>query len=198
MNRFGGFNKQGKDAVIMKSMTVGIGLLAGCLWAAAHGAGEAAHDGDQAGAAKTAPAPEKAITLQTTCPAMGGAINKNLYVDHDGKRVYICCKGCEAPLKKDPAKYIKQLEDAGVTVATLQTTCPVLGGAMDKTLYVDHAGKRIYVCCKECIAKVKADPAKFITSMEAAGVALDAAPKNPAEKTADPKSEAKGHEEHQH
>lgn len=60
----------------------------------------------------TAPVPQK----QTTCPVMGGKINKNLFVDHDGKRVYICCKGCLPELKKDPAKYISQLEAKGVTL----------------------------------------------------------------------------------
>jgi len=40
-----------------------------------------------------------------------------------------------------------------------QTTCPVMkGGKINKKLYVDHNGKRIYVCCKVCINKVKADP----------------------------------------
>ncbi len=127
---------------------------------------------------------------------MGGAIDRNQYVDHDGKRVYLCCKGCEAPLKKDPATYIKKLEDAGVTVATLQTQCPVMGGAIDKTLYVDHGGKRIYVCCQGCIAEVRKDPAKFITSMEKAGVALHAAGK--ADKAVEAKKPAAGHEGHRH
>lgn len=124
-------------------------------------------------APKAASAPEKKIKLQTTCPVMGGAIDRNTYVDSDGKRIYMCCKGCSAALKKEPAKYIKKLEDEGITVAKLQTTCPVKGGAINKSLYVDHDGKRIYVCCNECIAEVQKDPAKYVKSMEEAGVALD-------------------------
>lgn len=53
---------------------------------------------------------------QTTCPVMGGAVNTNLYVDADGKRVYFCCKGCPEEFKKDPAKYISKLEKEGVTL----------------------------------------------------------------------------------
>ena len=57
------------------------------------------------------------VTLpQTTCPVMGGKINKKSFLDHKGKRIYICCAGCLAPLKKDPAKYIKKMEDAGITL----------------------------------------------------------------------------------
>ncbi|MCX7010893.1 MAG: hypothetical protein NTY53_27245 [Kiritimatiellaeota bacterium] len=51
---------------------------------------------------------------QTVCPVMGGKINTNLFVDAEGKRVYICCPGCLGDLKADPAKYIKKLEAQGV------------------------------------------------------------------------------------
>ena len=60
---------------------------------------------------------EKEVKVQTTCPVMGGKINSKLFVDTDGKRIYVCCPGCVAAIKKDPAKYIKKLEDGGVTVA---------------------------------------------------------------------------------
>jgi len=59
---------------------------------------------------------KKELKEQTTCPVMGGKIVKEQFVDHEGKRIYICCAGCRAPLKKDPAKYIKQLEDEGITL----------------------------------------------------------------------------------
>ena len=51
---------------------------------------------------------------QTICPVMGGKINKSLFVDHEGHRVYFCCEGCIDPFKKDPAKYVKDLLAAGV------------------------------------------------------------------------------------
>jgi YHS domain-containing protein len=53
---------------------------------------------------------------QTVCPVMGGKVNKTLFVDYDGKRVYTCCPGCLPDLKQDPAKYIKQLEAKGITL----------------------------------------------------------------------------------
>ncbi len=64
--------------------------------------------------------PKSEVKAQETCPVMGGKINKTDYVDHDGKRIYVCCKGCIAPIEKDPAKYIKALEDQGVTVETVK------------------------------------------------------------------------------
>jgi YHS domain-containing protein len=53
---------------------------------------------------------------QTTCPVMGGAINKKIYRDYQGKRVYFCCGGCVAAFAKDPEKYMKKLQEAGVTL----------------------------------------------------------------------------------
>jgi YHS domain-containing protein len=54
---------------------------------------------------------------QTTCPVMGNKINKAIYADHEGKRVYFCCAGCVDTFKGDPGKYLKKLEDEGVTIA---------------------------------------------------------------------------------
>jgi YHS domain-containing protein len=52
---------------------------------------------------------------QTTCPVLGGNINKNVYVDYQGYRVYFCCPGCDTEFKKDPQKYLKKMQDAGIT-----------------------------------------------------------------------------------
>ncbi|MDA3924427.1 MAG: hypothetical protein PF904_07000 [Kiritimatiellae bacterium] len=116
--------------------------------------------------------PAQTVVAQKTCPVMGGKIDKSLYVDADGKRVYVCCAGCIAKVKADPDKYIKVLADKGEGVATLQTKCPVMGGAIDKNQFADVKGKRIYVCCGGCIAKIKADPDKYIGVLEKQGVIL--------------------------
>lgn len=127
---------------------------------------------------KTTTAKDKPQTsFQTNCPVMGGAVDKNLYVDHDGKRIFACCPACLDKIKEDPAKYITKLEDAGVTMARVQTVCPVMGGKINKELYVDHDGKRIYVCCQACIAAVKANPEKYIKKLEGEGIAPDPAGK---------------------
>ena len=47
---------------------------------------------------------------------MGGEVNKELFADYQGKRVYFCCKACPAEFKKDPAKYIKKMEAEGITL----------------------------------------------------------------------------------
>jgi len=46
---------------------------------------------------------------QTTCPVMGGAINKDIFVEYKGKKVYFCCPECKAKFEKEPEKYIAKL-----------------------------------------------------------------------------------------
>jgi len=60
--------------------------------------------------AEKATATAAAAVEQTTCPVMAGnPINKDLFVEYEGKKVYFCCKGCEDAFLADPAKYIAKL-----------------------------------------------------------------------------------------
>lgn len=62
-----------------------------------------------------------AVKSQTLCPVMKGPVDKSQFVDCDGKRIYVCCGGCVAKIKKDPAKYVKQLEAEGITLDKAET-----------------------------------------------------------------------------
>ena len=129
--------------------------------------------------ALTAIADTQKTVPQTVCPVMGGKIDKTVYVDANGKRIYLCCQGCDKKVKADPAKYIAMLEKEGITLdkATVpQTVCPVMGGKINKNVFVDANGKRIYLCCQGCDKKVKADPAKYIAVLEKQGVTLETVP----------------------
>ncbi len=50
-----------------------------------------------------------AVLEQTTCPVMGGAINKAIFAEYKGKKVYFCCSPCEEKFKEEPEKYIAKL-----------------------------------------------------------------------------------------
>ena len=56
-------------------------------------------------------------------------------------------------------------KDAQGSAAKLQTTCPVMGGDIDKTVYTDYKGKRVYFCCKMCVDKFNADPEKYLEKL---------------------------------
>jgi hypothetical protein len=57
-----------------------------------------------------------ALVPQKTCPVMGGAIDKKQFVDVNGKRIYVCCPGCIAEVKNDPAQCIEKLRAMGESV----------------------------------------------------------------------------------
>jgi YHS domain-containing protein len=56
------------------------------------------------------PAPATAaVAEQTICPVMGGPINKDIFVEYQGKKVYFCCAQCKGQFEKEPQKYLSKL-----------------------------------------------------------------------------------------
>ena len=53
-----------------------------------------------------------------------------------------------------------------VLSAAEQTTCPVMeGNAINKELFTDYKGKRVYFCCEFCLGKFKDDPSPFLSNL---------------------------------
>ena len=55
---------------------------------------------------------QKLVTAQKICPVTGADLNSMggaVPVDLAGRRVFICCAGCESALRKDPDKHLKKL-----------------------------------------------------------------------------------------
>ena len=62
-----------------------------------------------------APAKLKPYTLKTcivTDEELGG-MGKPFVLEHEGREIKLCCKSCQKDFKKDPAKYLKKIKDAG-------------------------------------------------------------------------------------
>lgn len=49
------------------------------------------------------------VIEQKLCPVMAAEINKELYTEYKGKKVYFCCPGCEEQFKAEPEKYLDKL-----------------------------------------------------------------------------------------
>lgn len=41
-----------------------------------------------------------------------GSMGKPYVIKHEGREVQFCCKGCEKDFKKEPAKYLKKIDEA--------------------------------------------------------------------------------------
>ncbi|MCI5126596.1 MAG: YHS domain-containing protein [Candidatus Electrothrix sp. AR5] len=79
---------------------------------------------------------------QTKCPVMGGDINKEIYADHEGKRVYFCCAACLPQFKENPEKYLAKLKEAGVELEAVPAESDNAAPAenMDHTDHEGHSG----------------------------------------------------------
>jgi YHS domain-containing protein len=85
--------------------------------------------------------------------------------------------GCGSQKSQRKAETAKKVEQkGGESRAGTQTTCPVMGGAINRNIYTDYEGKRIYFCCPVCIEEFKKDPQKYLQKMEQEGVVLETAP----------------------
>jgi YHS domain-containing protein len=53
--------------------------------------------------------------LLMTCPVSGeklGEMGKPMVFVYQGQEVKLCCSGCKKDFDKDPAKYLKKIQDA--------------------------------------------------------------------------------------
>ena len=129
----------------------------------------------------TVPASEQqlaaaAIARQKICPVSGkplGSMGDPVAVDVSGQKLYVCCAGCVNAVKSNPAKYAAGRPQITVTTATqadaagiaAQKVCPVMDeplGGMGTPIKVMVGDKPIYLCCKGCIKKIQAEPAKYL------------------------------------
>lgn len=109
-------------ATLAFALGAGLTVAAGCSKSASQaGPGPAAPSPAKAAAA--APAQDDAAVIRAQLPTyplktcvvsddtLGGMGNPVDYV-HEGRLVRFCCSGCIATFKKDPAKYLKMIDDA--------------------------------------------------------------------------------------
>ena len=117
-----------------------------------------------------------AIARQKICPVSGkplGSMGDPVAVDVNGQRLFVCCAGCVNAVKANPAKYAAGRPEITVTSATqadaaliaTQKVCPVMDeplGGMGNPIKVMVGDKPIFLCCKGCIKKIQAEPAKYL------------------------------------
>lgn len=68
------------------------------------------HEGhDHSAMAEEAAEEVVAAAEQTECPVMGGAINKTIFTEYKGKKVYFCCAPCKEKFEAAPEQYVAKL-----------------------------------------------------------------------------------------
>jgi hypothetical protein len=81
------------------------------------------------------------------------------------------------PLQADGRHLASSISAKATRPHTGQTRCPVMGGPIDRGLYVDAHGKRVYLCCAACADAVRVEPDMYIEKIRQRGETVEATPK---------------------
>ena len=103
---------------------------------------------------------------QTICPVMGGKIDKTVFADKHGQRVYFCCAACIDIFENDPDKYFEKSAEEGVIFENVQTACPVTGEPFDEHYFLDYEGRRVFFCGEDCTQSFLYAPARFLEELD--------------------------------
>jgi len=81
--------------------------------------------------------------------------------------IYGCKKSEPEPTEPAAPTAAKIAEDTAdqVVQAVEQTECPVMGGAINKALFTEYKGKKVYFCCEPCKEKFEAAPEQYVAKL---------------------------------
>jgi len=133
-------------------------------------------------------ADRKQAVAQRFCPIMEysrlGSDGTPHKVMVDGTPVFVCCEGCIEHAEaggEETLTMVRKLAKASATLAKLpakeraaaesQKYCAVANknflGSMGAPIRLELDGKPVYLCCKGCVGKAKADPAGTLATVDA-------------------------------
>ena len=73
------------------------------------------------------------------------------------------CKKKEQPASPPPAEPNKAVSSE---MTTEQTMCPIMdGNKIDKNVFVEYKGKKVYFCCAACKGEFEAEPEKYLSKL---------------------------------
>ena len=114
---------------------------------------------------------EPELKPQTNCPVMGGTIDKNVYTDYQGQRIYFCCPACKPKFLDDPEKYMQKIAEDKILLESVQEFCPVMTShelpcLINKNIHTDYKGRRVYFCSEDCKNSFLKDPEKYLKHLD--------------------------------
>jgi len=71
-------------------------------------------------------------------------------------------------MKQAATKTVEEVKKTATEAAAEieQTMCPIMdNNKIDKNVFVEYKGKKVYFCCADCKAKFEAEPGKYIAKL---------------------------------
>lgn len=111
------------------------------------------------------------------CPVSGGKLGEMgdpVIRIYEGREVRFCCSGCPPKFEADSEQYWRKIDEEIIVqqkerypIRTCVVTGEPLDGAMGASVNFVYGNRLIRFCCKGCVAKFQADPAKFLKELDA-------------------------------
>ncbi len=112
----------------------------------------------------------KAEAKLPLCPVMADPIDFSVKSMTDDGPVYFCCKMCVKKFAKQPTKYSEKAAEQKAALAKMprvQVSCPLSGEPIDKKMFVEVVGTKVYTCCGDCKSKYAAYSGKYAAKLAA-------------------------------
>ncbi len=116
-----------------------------------------------------------------TCPVSKGklgSMGEPVVLNHEGREIRLCCKGCVDKFRAGAAKYIMEIDAAIVAAQSAHypvDTCLVsgkkLGGEHGTAIDLVVGNRLVRLCCGGCKKPILSDPAAAIAKLDAAVIA---------------------------
>lgn len=90
------------------------------------------------------------------CPIMPKSdVDPKIRVEYKGQYVYFCCEGCREMFEANPEAAIAKLSKEDQEAIKPNEFCPITKEPVDKSIWIEHEGRKVYFCCPGCIDKFK-------------------------------------------
>jgi YHS domain-containing protein len=90
------------------------------------------------------------------CPVMNSAASEKFRTEYKNQYVYFCCQGCIKMFEKDPDGYVAKLSKEDQEAIKANEVCPITDDKIaDHTRWVEHEGRKVYLCCDGCVQMFK-------------------------------------------
>lgn len=108
------------------------------------------------GFSRPADAGERAA--QTLCPVTGkklATVTSPVEVRANGFRFQVADVASSEKALKEPAKAFAALARNSEAAEPVSQACPVMGNRINRSLFIQKNGYRVYICCKGCTKRVE-------------------------------------------
>jgi YHS domain-containing protein len=109
------------------------------------------------------------------CPVSGDSFDAEsepVIVFHEGRQVRLCCEGCVGAFEKDPAKYLKAVDEAMIKDQLPfypLKTCLVAGEELgDDAVNFIYRNRLVRLCCEGCVKDFEKNAPEMLAKLDEA------------------------------